>query len=218
MIINDFLSEEDCKTLINFLDPLATPTPRNAIDVALGYRNSSLASTAGISAPIHESLNYNKSPAEIDLLTKVFLDVKQKFEEVFGTEVAMTQGMYQVMHVGGLNDLHSDTTDLDGNPLQPDGIPEEMEWSGLLYLNTCGVDYVGGEIVFPKQELSLAAKTGALVLFPGDVEHVHSVNVVTEGDRKNFVFFYGRPENIGSDKSFFDVENFAPDSLKSEDK
>jgi hypothetical protein len=216
LIINNFLTEEECKTLTTLLDPLAKPSPREGIDTALGFRNSSLASVAGISAPISEELNYSEYPSEIDLLTRVFLDVKLKFEEVFGTSAALTQGLYQVMNIGGLNDLHSDTTDLDGNPLQPDGTPEEMEWSGLLYLNTCGIDYVGGEIVFPKQDLSLAAKAGDLVIFPGDFEHVHSVNVVTEGQRKNLVFFYGRPENIGSERSFFDIDNFSPEDSNNE--
>jgi hypothetical protein len=208
-IISNFLTEDECKILTDFLDQHIGPTPREGIESALGFRSSTMASVAGISAPVFEDFRRADAPEQIDLLTRVFVDVKHKFEEVFGTDAVLTQGLYQVMSIGGLNDLHSDTTNLDGSPLQTDGTPEEMEWSGLLYLNTCGDEYTGGELVFPNQEIELAAKAGDLVVFPGDFDHVHSVNVVTDGRRKNLVFFYGRPENIGSDRSFFDPDNLS---------
>jgi predicted 2-oxoglutarate/Fe(II)-dependent dioxygenase YbiX len=118
------------------------------------------------------------------------------------------------MNEGAFNPLHSDTTNLDGTPLQPDGTPEELEWSGLLYLNNNGEDFEGGTIYFPKQDVEILPKAGDLVLFPGDVHHVHEVPEVTKGKRKNLVFFYGREGVVGSDKNFFDLENFTPENYE----
>jgi hypothetical protein len=216
MVISEFISVEESEKLIKFLDPRAKPSPRDGIDIALGFRTSLDASVAGISGPIIE--NFNPSDEEkaeaYELLTKVFVDVKNKFSEVFGAEAALTQCVYQVMNKGARNPLHSDTTNLDGSPLQPDGTPEELEWSGLLYLNNHGPEFEGGTIYFPKQDVEIIPKAGDLVLFPGDVAHVHEVPEIVWGQRKNLVFFYGREGVVGSDRNFFDLDNFSPENYE----
>jgi 2OG-Fe(II) oxygenase superfamily len=203
-IIKDFVSQDEAKTIIDLLDPMTVPSPREGINIALGYRDSTEASKAGITEPVIVGMPASEANEATELLTDVFNRVKAKVEEIFGHEAALTQGNYQNMVIGGKNNLHSDTTDLDGNPLQPDGTPEEMEWSVLLYLNNHGVDFDGGSILFPKQNLEIFPVCGDLIVFPGDFEHIHEVPAVTRGERKNLVFFYGRPENIGSsDKNFY---------------
>lgn len=212
LVIENYLSEEDAKTLIELLDPMAQPSPRDGIYIALGWPNSAMAMKAGITAPPILNLEPHQENDATRLLSTVLARVKKTFEEVFGVEeVGLTQANYQNMKIGGKNDLHSDTTDLEGNPLQPDGTPEEMEWSGLLYLNNHGEDFLGGTILFPKQDLEIIPKLGDMVLFPGDFDHIHEVPAVTSGERKNLVFFYGRPENIGSEKSFYDWQDVPPD-------
>ena len=207
LVIKDFVSKEEAETIIEHLDPKTQETPREGIAVALGWRNSVEAMKAGISEPVCGDLPKDVS----DLLDDVFNRTKSKFEEVFGHEAALTQANYQNMTKGGKNDLHSDTTNLDGTPLQPDGTPEEMEWSGLIYLNDAKTEYEGGAIVFPNQGVELFPETGDFVLFPGDIEHVHLVTTVTSGERKNLVFFYGRPENVGSEKSFYNWQDMPPE-------
>jgi hypothetical protein len=63
------------------------------------------------------------------------------------------------------------------DPLEPPSVyPEGEIWSGhmsvLIYLND---DYEGGEIVFPKQNLSIKPKAGMLIAFPGNTMYPHSV-------------------------------------------
>lgn len=210
-VIKDYLSQEEADRLINLLDPLAAPSPREGIAVALGWPTSAMAMKAGITEPPIMNLQPHQETEDTELLARIFRDVKATFEEEFGCEVGLTQGNYQNMTIGGKNDLHSDTTNLDGTPLQPDGTPEEMEFSGLLYLNNCDEDYTGGNVLFPKQGVDLRPKRGDLILFPGDVEHVHEVPAVQSGERKNLVFFYGRAESVGSDKNFYDWQDMTPE-------
>lgn len=210
-VIKDYVSQEEADRLIAFLDPMAKPSPREGIAIALGWSNSAEAMKAGITAPPIQHLEPHQENEDTEFLGALFRRVKQTFEEEFGCEVGLTQANYQNMTKGGKNDLHSDTTNLDGSPLQPDGSPEEMEFSGLLYLNNCDEDYEGGNVLFPKQDLDLRPKRGDMILFPGDVEHIHEVPEVRSGERKNLVFFYGRAENVGSEKSFYDWQDMTPE-------
>jgi predicted 2-oxoglutarate/Fe(II)-dependent dioxygenase YbiX len=210
-VIKNYLTQEESESLIELLDPMTGPSPREGIAIALGWPNSSEAMKAGISAPPIMNLQRHQESEKTELLARIFRDVKATFESEFSCEVGLTQANYQNMTKGGKNDLHSDTTNLDGSPLQPDGTPEEMEFSGLLYLNNCDEDYVGGNVLFPNQGLDLRPKTGDLIIFPGDVEHIHEVPEVVSGERKNLVFFYGRAENVGSEKSFYDWQDKSPE-------
>lgn len=216
MVIKNFISPEEAKILTDFLDPISKPSPRVGIATALGFRSSLMAKAAGITDPVLEgfSSTNEKEILANELLNSVFNKVRDKFGEIFNVTPALTQGVYQIMTTGGDNPLHSDSTNLDGSPLQPDGTPEELEWSGLLYLNTSGVDFDGGIIYFPKQNLEISTEVGDLLVFPGDVEHVHGVTPVTRGERKNLVFFYGRDENVGTDRNFFDLDNFSPENYE----
>lgn len=198
-IFDEFLTEAECDQLISYLDTMAAPSPREGILVGMGYPTSTIASKAGYGEPPIFGLPPGETNENLDLVGDVLRRTRSKFEEVFGEEAWLTQCNYQVMTKGGFNPLHSDTTDLDGNPLQSDGTPEEMEWSGLIYLNNHGEEYEGGTIKFPKQDLEVFPRKGQLVMFKGDYEHVHEVPAVVWGDRKNLVFFYGPPERIGKD-------------------
>lgn len=62
--------------------------------------------------------------------------------------------------------------------------------------------------------MEIFPKVGDLVLFPGDVHHVHEVPKVTRGQRKNLVFFYGREGNVGTERNFFDLDNFSPENYE----
>jgi hypothetical protein len=63
------------------------------------------------------------------------------------------------------------------DPLEPPPVYYEPEaWSGhmsiLIYLND---NYEGGEIVFPKQDLTIKPKSGMLIAFPGNIMYPHLV-------------------------------------------
>ena len=63
------------------------------------------------------------------------------------------------------------------DPLDPPPVYEYNKWSGhfscLIYLND---NFNGGEIVFPKQHLTIKPEAGMLIAFPGNENYEHSVN------------------------------------------
>lgn len=204
ILIDSFLTDEESDELAAFLDGLATPSPRDGISVALGYPSSMEASKVGTSRPAINGFEGHPQEYLVRKLEKVILDVRAKLEEYFEVEMGLVNCSYQLMTTGGRNPLHSDTTELDGSPIQKDGSPEELEWSALLYMNAHGDEYQGGTIVFPKQGVEVFPKKGQLLFFKGDIDHIHEVLPVVSGARKNLVFFYGRRGNF-SDSSYFTV-------------
>jgi hypothetical protein len=98
--------------------------------------------------------------------------------------------------------MHSDSTKLDGSTFRDDGVPEELEMSAILYLNSSGADFTGGEIEFPNQKLKYAPVKGSLIHFRGDLEHKHFIHDITSGVRAALILFYGRAGNVSEDIFF----------------
>lgn len=59
--------------------------------------------------------------------------------------------------------------------------------SGLIYLNN---DYVGGELDFPEQKMTLKPAPGDVVLFPSCFTHPHASLPVTEGTKYSIVTWF----------------------------
>jgi hypothetical protein len=199
-ITKNYISEAAAERFCKFLDSHSRITQRPEIINALGYSDSLEASTVGESTGVildnNEEINYE--------LGRLFEDIKEKAQRFSNVELDLCQSNYQLMLPGGSNPMHADSVNLDGSPIQPDGTPEEIEWSGLLYLNNYGKDFTGGEIVFPEFDLTIKPEVGDLVLFKGDVPHRHGVNVVESGERKNIVFFWAKKGNVSSGRMFFE--------------
>jgi hypothetical protein len=200
LITKNFISKADAVRFCEFFDKHSRPTQREEIINALGYNDSLEASTidgtTGVIIGNQEETNFE--------LGRLFQAIKEKAQRFFHVELDLCQSNYQLMLPGGSNPLHADSINLDGTPIQPDGTPEEIEWSGLLYLNTYGEDFTGGEITFPEFDLTIRPELGDLVLFRGDIPHRHGVSVVESGERKNIVFFWAKKGNVSSGRVFFE--------------
>lgn len=195
-----YISEEDCKKYIEFLDLHSYPGQGKIVN-ALGYESSLAASKINEETGV---IPGDPNPINKDL-GALFEQTKKYAEEVFGCELDLCQANYQNLLTGAFNPLHADATRLDGTPIHDNEIPQELEWSGLIYLNTQGEDFEGGDIYFPEFDLSYSPKAGDLLLFKGDVEHRHGVHEVTAGNRKNIVLFWANKGNV-SGFNFFDVD------------
>lgn len=57
------------------------------------------------------------------------------------------------------------------------------KYAAMLYLNTSGVDYVGGALCFPALDLRVQPQAGRLVVFSGGRAHVHETTPVVRGMR-----------------------------------
>jgi hypothetical protein len=200
-IVKDFVSEADCKRYSKFLDEHSSAGRFDEILNALGYESSAQASKVDRNTGV---LFKNQSPINKEL-GALFDRTKEAAEKVFGFELDLCNSNYAVLLPGGSIPLHSDTTKLDGSPLQEDGSPEEIERSGILYLNTKDLDFEGGSLFFPEFDLDYSPKSGELVLFESDLKHRHDVRKVLSGRRETIVFFWGRKGNI-SERNFMDVD------------
>jgi hypothetical protein len=77
----------------------------------------------------------------------------------FGTIQRMKEGVELKSHT----DQHTDPS---------------IQYATILYLND---DYVDGELVFKKNNITLKPKPGSLIIFPGNDEFEHGVNFVGKG-------------------------------------
>jgi hypothetical protein len=71
------------------------------------------------------------------------------------------------------------------------------EYSGLLYLNTCGRDFTGGHFAFVDADADrlVTPKAGRLVSFRSGFENIHQVRPISTGVRFALVLFFGIVEN-----------------------
>lgn len=206
-IVENFLSDQDCKKISLYLDGISAANQVPHYLVALGFETSNQASAVSLDNPVLP-LSDNTLHNEVSLLvTESIMRLKEKMQEAFGEKISLINCNYVQMTKGASNPLHADRTHLDGTPYH-DG--EELEFSALIYLNDIDVDYTGGEITFPLQDLTIKPKTGMAVFFKGDVEHQHEVFEVLSGVRKNIVLFFGKYGNT-SDNVFFGDEHSGVD-------
>lgn len=121
------------------------------------------------------------------MLRKIIDRLKPIIEEFYNVEAIPTnpaivrwpKGTYQFPHAD--KELHEG----------PDaGTENDFPWYDLgtiFYLND---DYEGGELHFPKQQISFKPKARAAYFFPGDLNYIHGVNIVQEGCRYTSPWFW----------------------------
>jgi len=199
-IIENYISVEDCMRYRGFLDQFVAETSREGIAGALGYPTSLEASKVDATTGV---ISGNQDPINKEL-GALYERIKREAESYFSQELDLCQSNYQLMTKGGENPLHADTVNLDGTPIQDDGEPEEIEFSGLLYLSNYGEEFQGGRIDFPVFDLVYEPKMGGLLLFKGDIEHRHGVEMVHGGERRNIVFFWGKRGNVSDNRAYFE--------------
>jgi len=126
-------------------------------------------------------------PKVIEILNVVIARMKPIIEEFFKVEVWPTSPAIVRWPVGTMQFPHADKELHEG----PDaGTENEFPWYDIgtvFYLND---DYIGGELFFPKQNITFKTKARGAYFFPGDLNYIHGVNKVTEGTRYTCPFFW----------------------------
>jgi hypothetical protein len=71
------------------------------------------------------------------------------------------------------------------NPVNLNSGKKTTHWdfTGLTAVGCLNDDYEGGEIVFPRQNISYRINRGDIIMFPGGLTHPHYVEPVTKGLR-----------------------------------
>jgi hypothetical protein len=66
----------------------------------------------------------------------------------------------------------------------------ELGHRRLSAVGFCNSDYEGGELVFPRQNITIKGEAGDFLLFPSGITHPHEVRPVTSGVRYSIVTWY----------------------------
>ncbi len=205
VIIENLFSPEELEKILYYCCKAEKQSNQHTqITGAFGVRTSLEADRISHGDPIVPLTGDPQEDESIWAITNAFLKGKAEMEKFFGEEMSFTNRMYAGMPKGTKNPMHYDNHSIYDD--QPNNEDEESEWSAIIYLNECGVDYEGGEIHFPKQDLVIAPKAGMIVFFIVTLDYPHEVFEVTSGFRRTLVMFLGKKGNV-SDRALFLYEN-----------
>lgn len=202
-IVTNYISDSEADLLVSGLQNRLIPEQREGMSSALGQKNSFAASKVNELNPAVELLDDELENRAIIFASKIVNDIRATMEDFYGIELDLANMNFAKIERGGFNALHSDSTKIDGSPWRDDGIPEEIEYSALLYASDYEKDFLGGLVTFPQHNLEIKPEKGLLVFFKGDEHHLHEVHEVTSGARYAMVLFYARKGNISDGESFF---------------
>jgi hypothetical protein len=194
-VVDNFISNSEARSIIDALSPHLVASER------FGLSETRFEDYMKILKHIYDGESIFEEPDNFEaglLFTQTINSVAKKINDFYGVDVVAINPQLAEISKGGKNDgLHCDSVQLDGTPWD-DGntMLEDLEFSALVYLNTCGEDYTGGTIYFPNQELEITPKIGQMVFFRGDIDHPHGVSEVTSGKRYALVLFYGRSDRV----------------------
>jgi hypothetical protein len=194
-VIDNFISNSEARSIVDALSPHLVASER------FGLSETRFEDYMKILKHIYDGESIFEEPDNFEaglLFTQTINRVAKKINDFYGVDVVAINPQLAEISEGGKNDgLHCDSVQLDGTPWN-DGntMLEDLEFSALVYLNTCGEDYSGGTIYFPNQGLEVLPKTGQMIFFRGDIDHPHGVSEVTSGKRYALVLFYGRSDRV----------------------
>ena len=180
-IVENYISKDTSEFLIKSISPHLIETPRHQIYGGPG--GIDLVNPDGI-GDYGDFKDYNIA---LDIYNGLVFSINNLVSQTFKSEHRIKSYFFSCMKDGAFNDIHMDNYHEDENGqlhVRPKFISNK---SGLIYLNN---DYVGGELVFPKQGLSIKPEIGSLIFFEGDHKRPHGVNQVISGSRYNLVTFY----------------------------
>jgi hypothetical protein len=194
-IIDSFISNDEAKAIIQALSPHLVVSERFAMAETQFEDYMAILKNIYAGKSIFEDEEHEEAGL---LFTETINRVAEEINKFYGVNVVPINPMLAEISKGGQNQgLHCDSVQLDGSPWDDgNAMLDDLEFSALVYLNTSGVDYEGGEIYFPNQKLDLMPKAGQMIFFRGDIDHPHGVSMVTSGKRYTLVLFYGRSDRV----------------------
>jgi hypothetical protein len=152
-IIKNFVSDKECKILINYITKILTPQ-----EYPVKWDEHL------------QPIVTRKSYTNVEPTYKYVPLVQELLEKEYGFPVKNKNVFVGRWDAGDKLELHVD--DL--------GTTSTNHMATLIYLNS---DYEGGEIVFPTHNLSHKPEAGDLIMFPGNMHYAHEVKTITSGSR-----------------------------------
>lgn len=183
--IENFLTDEECEYLLNFAKTNNVWDGGQDVYNENGtiiYQHSVWADRVAT----EESLEKSDSNV-IPMLNVIINRLKPIIEDHFDVEVEPTGPCICRWPVGSMQWPHADKELHEG----PDaGKPGNFPWYDIGTVFYFNDDYQGGRLHFPKQNIAFKPKPKAVYFFPGDLNYIHGVDIITEGTRYTSPWFW----------------------------
>lgn len=178
---NNFLTPEECKTLVEVFEDEEQPWSMSAFFESYGM-------SIMPEDPILEKYGLPR-----DYFGKLADRLHKVVEDAFERPIKSVSSHAQKWQVGAFAPFHSDNTDMDGNP----SAWEKSKLVCLLYIND---DYEGGELDFRDYDISIKPVSGQLITFPGGYKNIHQVLPVKGSTRHTIGAFWDYAESEYSEE------------------
>ena len=200
-IIENFIDNETCNFLIDSIHNYAIEDPkRSGFKIALNL-NTQVAISLMEKRPILPASSDKEYQIAIDKTTAIINKIIKTVSEFYNIEYTLKTFCYTEMYEGTNNRVHADNKYVSENGEIKDRPTEIEDRSVLLYLNN---NYDGGEIYFPKLNISIKPKPGTLIFFEGNEDTAHGVKEISNGCRINFISFLWPIKYAGTEPEIVD--------------
>jgi ADP-heptose:LPS heptosyltransferase len=176
-----FLNEEECDLLIQVIRRYAKGDfPAR---VATKMRTDVPVRSIFVHGLIHEA--------------ELLENIKARCQTEIGASFSLKHPIYpefmmlQANYPGDGHARHADNRRYDEGAEKwiPNHTPQRVITCGL-YLNRCGVDFIGGELIFPSLGKSFPARPGLLIAYPSDERFEHEVPAIQSGERYSILLWF----------------------------
>jgi hypothetical protein len=178
---NNFLTQEECETLVRVFEDEEQPWSMSAFFESYGM-------SIMPEDPILERYGLPR-----DYFGKLADRLHKVVEDAHQRPVKSVSSHAQKWQVGAFAPFHSDNTDMEGNP----SAWEKSKLVCLLYIND---DYEGGELDFRDHDISIKPVAGQLITFPGGFNNIHQVLPVRGSTRHTIGAFWDYAESVYSEE------------------
>ena len=178
---NNFLTQEECETLVRVFEDEEQPWSMSAFFESYGM-------SIMPEDPILERYGLPR-----DYFGKLADRLHKVVEDAHERPVKSVSSHAQKWQIGAFAPFHSDNTDMDGNP----SAWEKSKLVCLLYIND---DYEGGELDFRDHDISIKPVAGQLITFPGGFNNIHQVLPVRGSTRHTIGAFWDYAESVYSEE------------------
>jgi hypothetical protein len=190
--LENFMTEEEHRTLIDFIRTNEkwdkTETHHNEDGVVI-YESEYWKDRVATSTTL-----YKANPDIPKIINNLVARLKPIIQDFFKVEANPTDPAMVRWLPGQFQHPHADKELHEGdNRGKPNDFPY-YDLASLFYIND---DYVGGELYFPLQGLTIKPKPRAAYFFPGDMNYVHGVTEIKSGIRYTCPFFWHITKHTG---------------------
>jgi hypothetical protein len=189
-IIKNFVSNKDCEFIIkNFSKNLSKVKNRTGFFEDLFIRKPEPINTEALDPNnIFDTIEESMASALINNIMHLAIIEIEKFYKV---KIKKCVGGMTKLSSGAFHGIHADVCNIDGTKIEDDPEADFLNYSGLLYLSKYNIDFTGGLLKFPKDNLQIEPEPGTFIFFEGDDRHPHEVTEIISGDRHGIVMFFG---------------------------